>query len=209
MRTACGERAAICSARCRASAATSASVTTRVHETVPATRWRRRASAPRAASHAAPAAARPGSGAAVRPVPSGSRAGDRHAEAARAPAMRMSQQAAISSPPPMHAPSICASSGRSQSSIACSAGGDDRARGSRAACSSSKRNPANSSMSPPEANCPPSPQTITASGATAAGSACSCANVARSSRHIATSIALSLAALASVHAGQRPASSRA
>ena len=38
---------------------------------------------------------------------------------------RRSQQAAISRPPPMHAPSMCAISGTSQSSIACSAGRDD------------------------------------------------------------------------------------
>ena len=43
---------------------------------------------------------------------------------ADAPARRMSQQLAISSPAPMQLPSICATSGTVQSSIACSAGPD-------------------------------------------------------------------------------------
>ena len=76
------------------------------------------------------------------------------------PAIRTSQQLAISTPAPMQAPAMQATMGTSQSSMACSAPQTSFSWKLRN-CAASKRKAGYSEISPPAQNAPPSPATST------------------------------------------------
>jgi len=100
---------------------------------------------------------------------------------------RMSQQLAISIPAPMQAPSMRATSGSSQASIAASAAQTSSSWNARRRATS-KRNEGYSEMSPPAQKAPPSPPTTTQRSA---GMCANRSKASRSSRHMPRVIALS------------------